>query len=863
MPRIRKMMVLVGSAVLVTAVLCADAAKALPAAQDITGIHMLGNGLEVRLFERRATPLVSALVLVKTGYAYETAARRGYSHLLEHLVFAGTNSRSKEKIMKDVERAGGYINGFTRADYTGYVIVGHRDNFGELMDLLSDILFGSLLEKPALDEARDVVLEEILRDRSRPTSRIESLFQRLLYPGTPYALTGLGSEKGLASATVEQIREYYNNTYRPNNMVLLIAGGFDGTTVLGTLDRTFGRSGPGPALQLSPEVPAIIGRRVSRLTAQVPDVQIKVGFAGPDPRDNDTEALELLGQVLGGSGGPLERALSAAGMKPRSVSADLRLNQGFSRFVVSADLPARTDPGAALEVLLAAMDGIARKGISQEEINRTRDAMVFSEMVGREKIHYFLMAKAPWVIVGSPGQGFSAGRWDHLGPGDLDAASRSYLVGQPFSALLVLPADQAGKGQGPEKVSSGKRVLGNGLTVLAEQRPGSQVFALHLMTRQRSVLEPEGKAGIVDFMQRMLPRGTDERSRDEIEDILRRLGASLETAGDPMSPFGDFYTSRTYSFLKMQCLADRSDEASALAAEMIKSPSFPETEVEQVRGRILDLISYRDLKPSSVASKLLSGRLYGGVLAPDVLGSAETVRSITRQDLQEFQKEYFTGRNLILSIVSGLPVEDAFAIAETYFASIPEGAPVNEKQLPLTEKPEILQSNLGKPQGAIAVGAVTGTVDAETWPAMVVASGLLDRRMLAILREREGLAYSVGSSISMVGSRAVFLLSMGTAPDKIEAALKSIRRELELLGRSTVTDSEIEMVVNAVVGRVQMRMLSSINRAYYIALAEKKGLGHRFSKGYRQALMSVTPAEVRSVLSSYLPGKNLVIAIVR
>ncbi len=863
MRRISKIRFIACSAALVAAVLWSGPAGAVPAAQDITGIHMLGNGLEARLYERPDTSLFSALVLVKTGYAYEAASRRGYSHLLEHLVFAGTSSRTKKMIMKDVERAGGYINGFTRADYTGYIVVGHKSRFNELMDLLSDMLFRSILEKAALEEAREVVLEEVLRDRSRPTARIDGLFQRLLYTGTPYAYSGLGSEQSITSATVGQIQTYYHDTYRPDNMVLLVAGGLHEKKMLEVLNGTFGKARPGSARQVSIGIPVITGSRVGTLRAEVPDVQVKVGFAGPDSRDNDVEALELLSQVLGGSGGLMEKALSTAGMKPRSVDVFLRLNHGFSRFVVSVDLPAETDPGAALEVVLTALEGIGRKGISQEEVNRTRDAMVFSEMVGREKIHYFLMEKAPWVISGSPGQGFSAGRWDHLGPEDLDEVVRSYLVGSPYTSLLVVPSNRAVNVQDTGKVSFGRRVLDNGLTVLAEQRPGSQVFALHLMTRQRSELEPEGKAGIVDFMHRMLPRGTDERSHDQIEDDLRRLGASLETTGDPMSPFGDFYTSRTYSFLKMQSLIDRSDAASTLAAEMVTSPSFPEAEVEEVRGRMLDLVSYMDLKPSSVASRLLAGRLYDGVLAPDVLGRAETIKSITRQDLQDFHKSYFTGRNLILSIVSGLPVDEAFAIAEAYFASIPEGPPITVKQIPLTREPETIRSKLGKPQGAIAVGAVTGKVDDKSLPALAVGSAILGRRMSASLREREGLAYSVGSSISVVGDRAVFLLSMGTAPDKIERARKSIRRELEVISRSPVSAEEIEMVVSSAVGRVQMRMLSSINRAYYLALAEKKGLSHQFGEKYRDALLRVTPADVRSVLSAYLPGKNVVTAIVR
>ena len=86
---------------------------------DLSGISTLRNGFEVRLFPETSTPVVAALVMVRTGYASEEASKSGFSHLLEHLVFAGTGERTKEDIQREVKDLGGYINGFTRDDYTG------------------------------------------------------------------------------------------------------------------------------------------------------------------------------------------------------------------------------------------------------------------------------------------------------------------------------------------------------------------------------------------------------------------------------------------------------------------------------------------------------------------------------------------------------------------------------------------------------------------------------------------------------------------------------------------------------------------------------------------------------------------------
>jgi predicted Zn-dependent peptidase len=183
--------------------------------------------------------------------------------------------------------------------------------------------------------------------------------------------------------------------------------------------------------------------------------------------------------------------------------------------------------------------------------------------------------------------------------------------------------------------------------------------------------------------------------------------------------------------------------------------------------------------------------------------------------------------------------------------------------LPITKEQHVASHKLGKPQGAVAIGSITGEIEREDVPALAVASGILNQRITFNLREEEGLAYSVGASLSSLDGRSLFLLSMGTAPDKIEQARKSIRREIESIRRSNVTQAEINIRVNAIFGRLQMRMLSSINRAYYLGLSARNGLDHTYGEDYRELLMSVTPDDVKSIWTRYLPRKNLVEAIVR
>jgi zinc protease len=131
------------------------------------------------------------------------------------------------------------------------------------------------------------------------------------------------------------------------------------------------------------------------------------------------------------------------------------------------------------------------------------------------------------------------------------------------------------------------------------------------------------------------------------------------------------------------------------------------------------------------------------------------------------------------------------------------------------------------------------------------------------LREKEGLAYSLGASLGGVGERAVFTLSMGTAPDKLQRAREGVRIQIEAARKASVSEKELAREINGLVGRLQMRMLSSINRAYYLGVATRQGLTHTFGEDYRERLLELTPEDVERATRKYLPDENLVEVVVR
>ncbi|MGE5850847.1 MAG: M16 family metallopeptidase, partial [Candidatus Methylomirabilota bacterium] len=128
--------------------------------------------------------------------------------------------------------------------------------------------------------------------------------------------------------------------------------------------------------------------------------------------------------------------------------------------------------------------------------------------------------------------------------------------------------------------------------------------------------------------------------------------------------------------------------------------------------------------------------------------------------------------------------------------------------------------------------------------------------------EKEGLAYSIDAGVSFPQGGTLLLIGMGTAPQNIDRAKAGILRELKAVAETPPTREEVERRANGLAGRLAMRMLSSINRAFYLGVAEFRGLPLGHWEAYRQSLLSVTPEEVAEVLRKYFGQDDYVLAIV-
>ncbi|BBB33071.1 hypothetical protein TTHT_1581 [Thermotomaculum hydrothermale] len=204
----------------------------------------LNNGIKVVFVKVAENPVISSTVVVKVGLKHETKEINGISHLLEHLMFNGTEKRTQRQLYNDFDAIGCYNNASTSDHYTAYYLLTSKEYFEKGIEIQSDMLLHSIIPADKIGKEKGIVIEEIRKDRMSPQFEEEKAFRKAIFMGTPYEMKVIGDEKSVKSLKRATIWNFYKRYYSPKNMVILISGDFEKQKVMDYLNEYFGNVKP-------------------------------------------------------------------------------------------------------------------------------------------------------------------------------------------------------------------------------------------------------------------------------------------------------------------------------------------------------------------------------------------------------------------------------------------------------------------------------------------------------------------------------------------------------------------------------------------------------------------------------------------
>jgi predicted Zn-dependent peptidase len=329
-------------------------------------------------------------IWVGVGSRDETPVLNGATHYLEHLLFKGTDRRSALDISSALDAVGGEMNAFTAKEYTCYYARVLDNDLPLAIDVVSDMLTGSLIRQEDIDTERDVVLEEIAMTEDDPGDVVHDLFAQVMFGSSPLGRPVLGTVDTINALTRDQVAGFYKRRYRPEHLVVAAAGNVDHAKVVRQVEKAFAAAG---ALTRTDGVPAEprSGTRALRTAGRVEildrpteQAHLVLGLPGLARNDPRRWALGVLNSALGG------------GMSSR-LFQEVREKRGLAYSVYSysssyADtglfgIYAGCQPKRVEEVLAICREELQRvsdQGITEEELKRAIGQISGSTVLGME-----------------------------------------------------------------------------------------------------------------------------------------------------------------------------------------------------------------------------------------------------------------------------------------------------------------------------------------------------------------------------------------------------------------------------------------------------------------------------------------------
>ncbi|WP_088343040.1 MULTISPECIES: pitrilysin family protein [Rhodomicrobium] len=341
----------------------------------------LANGLRVVTCNMPHLETASLGVWVNTGARSELAREHGLAHLLEHMAFKGTPTRSALQIAEEIEAVGGAVNAMTSFETTDYFARVLREHVPLALEILGDILQNPLFAEEDMEREKEVILQEIASVQDAPDDLVFELAQEAAYPNQPLGRTILGTPGSVRALTREDLAAYRHSAYAAPRMVLGAAGAVDHDAIAAQAEALFASF---PATEGRPYEPARFGGGHRSLTRRFEQSHIVIAFEAPSFRD-DAYFTSLVYSVL--LGGGMSSRLFQEARERRGLCYDIHaFGWGFSDsglFGVHA-ATGNTQIEELVEVIMKELRAVALEGPNAPELQRAKAQLKASLLMSLE-----------------------------------------------------------------------------------------------------------------------------------------------------------------------------------------------------------------------------------------------------------------------------------------------------------------------------------------------------------------------------------------------------------------------------------------------------------------------------------------------
>jgi zinc protease len=859
--------------------------------------HTLDNGLTIFLREDRGAPLTSFWVWYRVGSRNELPGRTGLSHWVEHMQFKGTPSLEKGAIFREVSRHGGTLNAMTSMDWTAYFETLPADAVDLSLRIEADRMRNSLFDATEIESERTVILNERQGAENRPTYHLAEELIGAAFHAHPYRHMVIGHEADLRAITRDDLHGHYQRYYTPQNAFISVVGDFETASMIESIEDSFGAIPGGNSIEtrIAEEPPQRAERRVT-LRRPSPASYLMMGYRMPAASHPDMPALLVADSILSGAkpmglgGGSamgrssrLYRSLVSTGLaRGASSGAGLHIDPFLWTFSATA-LPG-VEPERIESVLEEQLERLRNEPASEDEFLKARKQTRAQYIYSSETVTAQAFITGQMEIVDR------ASRVDTLEdelaavtPEDVQRVARTWL--QPNQRVIgwQLPLGEASAGAGievpedpgiqietaapfdvkrPWHLSDAvendgsygffRTTLQNGIVVLAQPRPGDLAIDGSISIEAGQNATQDMRPGIASFMADMLNRGTDSRTFEEYNEAIDGLGAMIHAGAGRRSVSVDFHA-----------LSEDLPSVLELVSDLVRNPVFPEDELEKVRSQALTSLRENEDDTGTVAGDAMRELLYpeGNPSRMPLDGTVESIEGFTREDLAQYHANYVAPGAMTVSMVGGIAsIEEAAEHLQRAFGDWRRSTP--RTAAPSTIEPP--ESSLrddriiaGKSQANLVMAYPTLARAHEDYYALNVANVILGQlglmgRLGATVRDEQGLAYHVSSSLSPGIATSLWTARAGVDPANVDRTIDGIVGEVRRLRSEQVSEDELVDAKTYIIGSLPLGLESLGGVSSLLQSIQRFGHGLDYLDRFPDVINALTVEDLQRAAQQHL-----------
>ena len=405
-----------------------------------------------------------------------------------------------------------------------------------------------------------------------------------------------------------------------------------------------------------------------------------------------------------------------------------------------------------------------------------------------------------------------------------------------------------------------RETLPNGITILSRSNFSSPSVVISGYIATGALFEQDEHLGLADFVCSSLMRGTARHDMQQIYDALESVGAGLG------------YDSGTYtSSFHGRSLAEDLPLLLDILAETIRTPSFPDEQVERLRAQLLTGLAIRAQDTADMSDLIFDEILFEGhpYSRPED-GWPETIRAITRKHLMDFHQQTFGPRGMVIAVVGAVEPERAVEFVHRFLGGWKNPAQKERLQIPdqapLKKTKRRVYKLAGKNQSDLVIGTLGPKRSSPDFLPASLGNSILGQfgmmgRIGSVVREKSGLAYYASSSLSTGLGPGSWSVAAGVNPVNVEKAVNLIISELRRFVKGGVTKQELSDSQDNYVGRLPLSMESNGGVASALINIERNSLDLDYYRDYERSVRAVKRQEIQEVAGKYIDPERLAIAI--